>query len=243
MGSSTGSWILLGLVAGVASLASGANIQSSDGQSIVQNNGHTFLSNGAGQIFRRSDGKTVLIGSNGNQIVTDDEDDSDDDDSSSGGNHNSNNIIINGQSTMIQNDGKSFIYGNGREGSYINSNGRSVRIINGAIELNENGQVYTFRSKARSANLKETVTINGQPAQVEYSNGDVIVELADHTVVAKVGDRTFLGDRNSFDNRDKLEAEAKEHAHRIQKEAHENLKKSMDDLHAQLRNTFSNIFH
>ncbi|KAH8373771.1 hypothetical protein KR200_007211 [Drosophila serrata] len=242
MGSSTGSWILLGLVAGVVALASAANIQRSDGQSIVQNNGNTFLSNGAGQIIRRSDGKTVLIGSDGNQIVTSDEDDSLDVDSSSGGNHNSNNIIINGQSTMIQNDGKSFIYGNGRDGSYINSNGRTVRIIDGGIELNEHGQVYNFRPKARTGNQKETIIVNGQPAQVEYSNGDIIVELADHTVIAKVGDRTFLGDRHSFDNRDKLEAEAKNHAHQIQKEVHESIKKSMDDLHAQLKNTFGNLF-
>ncbi|KAH8291536.1 hypothetical protein KR054_012576 [Drosophila jambulina] len=234
MGSSTGSWILLGLVASVASLANAASIQRSDGQSIYQSNGNTYLSNGAGQIIRRADGKTVLIGSDGNQIVTSDEDDSLDFDSSSGGSYNShNNVIINGKNSFYQ--------GNGG-GSFINSNGRTVRIINGVLELTENGQVYTFQPKEKSVNQKETVTINGQPAQVEYSNGDVIVELTDHTVVAKVGDNSFVGDRNSFDNREKLVAEAHEDAHRIQKEVHENLKKTMEELHTQLQSTFGNIF-
>ncbi|KAH8254616.1 hypothetical protein KR032_011230 [Drosophila birchii] len=242
MGSNTGTWILLGLVAVVASLASAANIQRASDQSIYQNGGSTYLSNGAGQIIRRPDGRTVLIGSDGSQIVTSGEDDSADDDSSSGGNHSNNNIIINGQNTVVQNDGHSFIYSNSREGNYITSNGRSMRIINGALELTENGQVYTFQPKARTVNEKETVIVNGQPAQVEYTNGDVIVELADHTVLAKVGDRTFLGDRNSFDNRDKLEAEAKNNAQNLQKELHASLKKTMDDLNAHLQETFGNIF-
>ncbi|KAH8301704.1 hypothetical protein KR059_009546 [Drosophila kikkawai] len=245
MGSSTGTWILLGLVACIASLASAANIQRSDGQSIYQNNGHTFLTSGAGQIIRGPNGKTVLIGSDGSQIVANDSDEDDSLDLDDGShNYNSNNIIINGErSTILQNDGNSILYGSANEGSQMSLNGRTVRVINGGLELNENGQVYTFRPKARSENQKETVNINGKPAQVDYSNGDIVIELADHTVVAKVGDRTFLGDRNSFDNRDKIEAESQKEARRIQEVIHANIKKSMDELHAHLQSTLGNMFH
>ncbi|XP_044316947.1 uncharacterized protein LOC108051740 [Drosophila rhopaloa] len=239
MGSSTGTWILLGLVAGVASLASAAKIPQSDEQTILQNNGNTFLSNGAGQIIQGPDGKTILIGSDGRRIIAD-ADSSEEDDSRDYGQGNSN-VIINGQSgsSLIQSNGHSFIYGDQSHGSYINSNGRSVRIINGAIELNENGQVYTFQPKAAGVNEKETVDINGQPAQVEYSNGDIVIELADHTVIAKTGGRTFLGDRYSFDNRDKLEAEAKNYAQRIENEVRATLQKTMEDLKAELGSLFA----
>ncbi|KAH8402330.1 hypothetical protein KR009_011414 [Drosophila setifemur] len=240
MGSSTGTWILLGLMAG---LASAANVLQTEDQKIIQNNGNTFLSNGAGQIIRRADGKTVLIGSDGRSIVTNSEDSSEEDNYGvqqfSG-----NNVIINGQygNSIVQSNGHSYIYGDSTQGSsIISQNGRSVRIINGAIELTENGQVYNFQPKAPGVNTKETVTINGQPAQVEYSNGDIIVELADHTVIAKTGNRSFLGDRYSFDHREELEAEAQNYANRIQKEVSENLQKSMDDLKDELEKAFGNI--
>ncbi|KAH8280305.1 hypothetical protein KR018_002308 [Drosophila ironensis] len=243
MGPCTGTWILLGLMASIAALAGAANVPPPDDQKIIQNNGNTFLSNGAGQIFRRADGKTVLIGSDGRSIVTDSDDLSDEDDSGVSGNFGHNNVIINGQSgnSIIQSNGHNFIYGNADQGSYINSNGRSVRVANGAIELTERGKVFTFQPKAPGVNSKETVDVNGQPAQVEYSNGDIIVELADHTVIAKVGNRTFLGDRYSFDNRDKLEAEAQNYANRIQEEVSAGIKKTMEDLAADLANTFGGI--
>ncbi|EDW48706.1 uncharacterized protein LOC6610077 [Drosophila sechellia] len=246
MGSNTGAWILLGLLAGIASLSSAANIQRNEDQTILQNNGNTFLSNGAGQIIRGPDGKTVLIGSDGRRIITDadsSEDDSSQDYDHHGGSYN--NVIINGGSgsSVIQGDGHSFIVGDASHGSYMNSNGRSIRIINGAIELNDHGQVYTFQPKAKGVNEKETVTVNGQPAQVEYSNGDIVIELADHTVIAKTGGRTFLGDRESFDNRDKLEAEAKNYADRIQHEVHANLQKTMADIQRDLQNSLGNIFY
>jgi len=91
-------------------------------------------------------------------------------------------------------------------------------------------------------NQKETVDINGQPAQVEYSNGDIVIELADHTVIAKTGGRTFMGDRYSFDNRDKLEAEARQYAEQIQNEVQASLKKTMDDIRANLQESLGNIF-
>ncbi|KAH8365302.1 hypothetical protein KR084_008607 [Drosophila pseudotakahashii] len=240
MCSSSATWILLGLMAGIATQSSAANIQRGEDQTILQNNGNTFLSNGAGQIIRGPDGRTVLIGSDGSRIIAN-ADSSEEDISQDYGNGGNNNVIINGQSgsSIIQSDGHSFIYGDKSHGSYINNNGRTVRIINGAIELNEHGQVYTFQPKAAGVSQKETVNINGQPAQVEYSNGDIVIELADHTVVAKVGGRTFLGDRYSFDNRDKLEAEAKNYAERLQYEIQANLKKTMDDLHAELGNLFA----
>ncbi|KAI8038525.1 uncharacterized protein LOC128254868 [Drosophila gunungcola] len=242
MGSRTGTWILLGLVAGVASLATAANVPQSDEQRILQNNGKTFLSNGAGQIIRGADGKTILIGSDGNRIVVNDA--SSEEESSQDYGQSNSNVIINGQSgsTLIQSDGHSYIYGDASQGSYINSNGRSLRIINGAIELNEHGQVYTFQPKAVGVNEKETVDINGQPAQVEYSNGDIVIELADHTVIAKIGGRTFLGDRYSFDNRDKLEAEAKNYAQRIEHEVNTSIQKSMEELNAELQRTLGNLF-
>ncbi|XP_017072654.1 uncharacterized protein LOC108108915 [Drosophila eugracilis] len=244
MGSSTGTWILLGLVAGIASLSTAANVGRSDDQTILHNNGNTFLSNGAGQIIRGPDGKTVLIGSDGRRIIANADSSEEDVSQDYGSGGSNNNVIINGQggSSIIQSDGHSFIYGDESQGSYINSNGRTVRIINGAIELNENGKVYTFQPKAPGVNQKETVDINGQPAKVEYSNGDIIIELADHTVVAKIGGRTFLGDRYSFDNRDKLEAEAKNYAERIQQEVRASLKKTMDDLHKDLQETLGNLF-
>ncbi|XP_017003197.3 uncharacterized protein Bbd [Drosophila takahashii] len=240
MCSSSATWILLGLMAGIASQSSAASIQRGEDQTILQNNGNTFLSNGAGQIIRGPDGRTVLIGSDGRRIIAN-ADSSEEDDSQDYGHGGNNNVIINGQSgsSIIQSDGHSFVYGDESGGSYINNNGRTVRIINGAIELNEHGQVYTFQPKAAGVSQKETVTINGQPAQVEYSNGDIVIELADHTVVAKVGGRTFLGDRYSFDNRDKLEAEAKNYAERLQHDIQASLKKTMDDLHAELGNLFA----
>lgn len=217
-----------------------ASIAQSDDQRILQNNGNTFLSNGAGQIFRRPDGKTVLIGSDGRSIVTDTDESSEEDIANY---HSVNtNIIRNGPSgnTIIQGSEGNYIYGNG-EGSYISANGRSMRIVNGALELNDNGQIFTFKPKGPGVNTKEIVDVNGQPAQVEYSNGDIVVELADHTVVAKVNGRSFMGDRYTFENREKLENDAKNMAARIQEEVNAGLKKTMEDLQASLKDTFANI--
>ncbi|KAH8319959.1 hypothetical protein KR074_010042 [Drosophila pseudoananassae] len=245
MGSSTRTWILLGLMAGVATLSGAAKLPQEDDQRIIQNNGNTYLSNGAGQIIRRADGKTVLIGSDGRSIVTDTEDSSEEDGSNTYyGNNNNNNVIINGETgnSIVQSYGHSFIYGDGNQGgSYINSNGRTIRIVNGAIELTENGKTYTFQPKARGVATKETVDVNGQPAEVEYTDEDIVVELADHTVIAKIGGRTFVGDRYSFEHREQLEADARNLASRIHEEVNTNLKKTMEDLQANLQNTFANI--
>ncbi|EDV35833.1 uncharacterized protein Dana_GF12271, isoform A [Drosophila ananassae] len=241
MGSSTRTWILLGLMAGVATLSGAANVVQSGDQRIIQNNGNTFLSNGAGQIIRRPDGKTVLIGSDGRSIITDTDESSEEDIANE--HYSNNNVIINGQSgtSIVQSSGHNYIYGDGSQGSYITQNGRSIRIVDGGIELNENGQIFNFKPKGPGVNTKETVDINGQPAQVEYSNGDIVVELADHTVIAKIGGRTFMGDRYSFDNREKLEVDAQNMAARIHEEVNADIKKTMEDLHASLQNTFANI--
>ncbi|EDV55313.1 uncharacterized protein LOC6547529 [Drosophila erecta] len=245
MPSNTGAWILLGVLAGIASLASAANIQRNEDQTIHQSNGNTFLSNGAGQIIRGPDGRTVLIGSDGRRIITD-ADYSDYDmprDYDYSGNFN--NVIINGGSgsSVFQNNGHSSAFGDWSQGSYVSSNGRTIRVINGAMELNDHGQVYTFKPKAAGVNEKETVTINGQPAQVEYTNGDIVVELADHTVIAKIGERTFVGDRESFDNRDKLEAEAKNYAARIHQQVQDNIRKTMEDIQRNLQGSMGHIFY
>ncbi|KAH8279271.1 hypothetical protein KR026_005379 [Drosophila bipectinata] len=244
MSSSTRTWILLGLMAGAATLSGAAKLPQEDDQRIIQNNGNTYLSNGAGQIFRRADGKTVLIGSDGRSIVTDTDDSSEEDVSNTYYSNNNNNVIINGESgnSIVQSNGHSFIYGDANQGgSFINSNGRTIRIVNGAIELTENGQTYTFQPKGRGAATKETVDVNGQPAEVEYTNEDIVVELADHTVIAKIGGRTFVGDRYSFEHREEMEADARNLASRIHEEVNTNLKKTMEDLQATLQNTFANI--
>ncbi|XP_017051031.1 uncharacterized protein LOC108094770 [Drosophila ficusphila] len=241
MGLCTGTWI--SLVVAIATLTSAANIQRSDDSRIVHSNGNTFLSNGAGQIIRGPDGKVVLIGSDGRRIIANDDSSEEDPSQESGQNYNSN-VIINGRtgSNIIQSNGHSFIYGPSSEGGVIVNSGYTVRIINGALELTENGKVYTFQPKPAGVNEQETVDINGQPAVVEYSNGNVIIELADKTVIAKVGDQTFLGDRYSFDNRDKLVAETNQYVQRVQQEVQDNLKKTMSDLNAQLQRTLGNIF-
>ncbi|KAH8291535.1 hypothetical protein KR054_012577, partial [Drosophila jambulina] len=192
-------------------------------QTIFERNGNTFLSHSAGQIYTRPDGRTALMGSGGGQIITGGFD------SPSGGNYNTNtninnnnNVITNGHSTIVQDNGRDFIYGSAGEGSYINGReGFGVRIVNGGLEVTENGRVHSFPPKQ---NHRETVTINGQAAQVEYTNGDIIVELSDHTVIAKVGNRPFVGDRNTFDNRDRLEAEARNNSQRSQNEARSNFR-------------------
>ncbi|EDW91393.2 uncharacterized protein LOC6530798 [Drosophila yakuba] len=243
MPSNTGAWILLGLLAGIAALSSAATIQQSGDKTILRNNGHTFLSSGAGQIIRGPDGRTVLIGSNGQRIVVNGDSSEEDNSPEYGTRGHHNNVIINGGSgsSVYHNDGRGFIVGNANEDSYITGDGRSLRVINGAIELNDHGQVYVFPPKAPGVYEKETVPVNGQPALVEYSNGDIVVELADHTVFAKVGDRTFLGDRASFNNRDKLEAEAKNYAERVQQEVLAGLQKTMDDIHRNIQDSLRRV--
>ncbi|XP_043644248.1 uncharacterized protein LOC122613896 [Drosophila teissieri] len=246
MPSNTGAWILLGLLAGIASLSSAGTILRNGDRTILQNNGNTILSSGAGQIFRRPDGRMVLIGSNGRSMIVNGGASSEEDISGeygTGGHHN--NIIINGGSgsSVYRNGGQGFIVGDANKDTFITGDGRSVRVVNGAIELNDHGQVYVFHPKAAGVYDKETVPFSGQTAQVEYSNGDIVVELVDHTVIAKIGDRIFVGDRESFNNRDKLEAEVKNYGHRIQQEIQESIQKTMEDVYRSIQDSIRPVMY
>ncbi|XP_068145903.1 uncharacterized protein Bbd [Drosophila tropicalis] len=208
--------IILGLIAS-GIYAQNPEVQIEGGGGIIQQkDGSTYLANEAGQIFRRADGKTVLIGANGQQLVTDgdDSDESDDDDSHFSSNFN--NVVINGANgggtNFYQTGGKSYLFVTAQENSYINSNGHSLKVINGGLLLEEGGKQYTFLPRAADVNQKETVDINGKPATVEYSRGNVIIELSDKTLIAKLGNRIFVGDRDGFNNREKLESEINQQA-------------------------------
>ncbi|XP_034654343.1 uncharacterized protein LOC117892306 [Drosophila subobscura] len=232
--------LILGLIGGVACLAS-AMPQGGDAeeQKLIRSGGSTYLSNGAGQIIKGPNGKTILIGSDGRQIVADSSDSDEDvslDDGTSG-----NNVIINGgQSSIITSNGRTHQYATGNI-NYSTHNGHSVTVVNGVITLTEGGKQYRFEAQPAGVEKRETIDINGKPATVQYSNGDVIVELADQTVIAKVGDSSFIGDRQSFENRDKLQAEALQQAQQIQQQVQEDVKRMMQNLNEELQRTLGNI--
>ncbi|EDW36193.1 GL17667 [Drosophila persimilis] len=246
--------IILGLIGSVVACLASAMPQGtgSDDQKILRSQGSTFLSNGAGQIIRGADGKTILIGSDGRRIIADtsisEEDASQDDDSflvqNNGGSSissNDNNIFINGgQSNIITSNGKTLQYGTGNI-NYSGYNGHSINVVNGVITLREGGKQYTFEAQPPNVEKREAIVINGQPATVQYSHGDVIVELADQTVIAIVGNTSFIGDRTSFENRDKLQAEAKTYAENIQRQVQEGLKKSLQQMNEDLQKSLGNI--
>ncbi|XP_041448066.1 uncharacterized protein LOC111077270 [Drosophila obscura] len=233
-------WMILGLIGSVACLAS-AMPQGADDQQILRNKGSTYLSNGAGQIIRGADGKTILIGSDGRRIIADASDSEEDASQDIGLIGGSNNIVINGgQSSIITSNGKTLQYGAGNI-NYSGYNGHSITVVNGVITLTEGGKQYRFEAKPANVEKRETIDINGKPATVQYSNGDVIVELADQTVIAKIGDSSFIGDRNSFENRDKLQAEAKQYAEKIQLQVQEDLKNMLQGMREELQKTLGNI--
>ncbi|KAH8421028.1 hypothetical protein KR222_004441 [Zaprionus bogoriensis] len=203
--------------------------------------GNTVLQNEAGSIHTGPDGRTVLIGANGQTLVSNgddsDEDDSDDDDDVHfSGNFHSNNVVINGRSIRDGSGGiftggdGTLLVNHGGEGSFQSYNNYQLRILNGGLQLTTGGKVYNFPPK--DTNSQEKIDINGQPATVEYNNGNIVVQLADGTVLAKADNGLFSGNRQSFDNRKKIQENAAREAARVQ----ENLAQFQKDLHLRLGN-------
>ncbi|XP_033254033.1 uncharacterized protein LOC117193392, partial [Drosophila miranda] len=154
---------------------------------------------------------------------------------------NDNNIFINGgQSNIITSNGKTLQYGTGNI-NYSGYNGHSINVVNGVITLKEGGKQYTFETQPPNVEKREAIVINGQSATVQYSHGDVIVELADQTVIAIVGNTFFIGDSTSFENRDKLQEEAKKYAENIQRQVQEGLKKTLQQMNEDLQRSLGNI--
>ncbi|EDW00768.1 uncharacterized protein LOC6560117 [Drosophila grimshawi] len=232
------------------------NQEAAPGGVIYKNGGNVFLQNEAGSIYTRPDGRKVLVGAGGQTIVTGADDS--DEDTSAEGNYNGGGggIFINGQQVGGGGGGSSFISGGGSslfinqagEGAYQTYNNNQIRIINGGLQLTSGGQVYTFPAKGADVNSKETVEINGQNAVVEYQNGNIIVELADGTVLAKADGGLFSGNRQSYDNRKQIQADAaleaaraQEYAASLQKNLHEQLSNQMRNLQEELQRTLGNI--
>lgn len=217
--------------------------------------GNTVLQNEAGSIHTRPDGSTVLIGSDGQTLVTngrDSDDDEQDDDDISGPSFHSNNVIINGRSvhgggSIFTGNGGSVLVNHGGEGSYQSYNNYQLRLVNGGLQLTVGGKEYNFLPKA--TNSQEKVDINGQQATVDYENGNIVVQLADGTVLAKTETGLFSGsDRQSYDNRKKIQEDAareaeqvQQHIANLQRDLQENLAAQMKQLQENLQLTLGNI--
>lgn len=214
--------------------------------------GNTVLQNEAGSIYTRPDGRTVLIGADGQTLVTNGSDsDEEDDDDISGSSFHSNNVIINGRSvngggSFFTSNGGSVLVNQGGEGSFQSYNNYQLRIVNGGLQLTVAGKVYNFAPK--DTNSQEKIDINGQQATVSYENGNIVVQLADGTVLAKTESGLFSGDRQSYDNRKQIQENAareaervQQHVAQLQKELHDNLAIQMKQLQENLQQTLGNI--
>lgn len=214
-----------------------------------------MLQNEAGSIYTRPDGRKVLVGAGGQTIVTgaDDSDEDDDDDTQSGfsGNY-GNNVVINGRSvggsSFISSNGGALVMNQAGEGGYQTYNNHQIRIVNGGLQLTTGGQVYDFPAKDASVSSQEKININGQEATVQYENGNIVVELADGTVLAKADGGLFSGDRNSYVNRKQIQEDAARQAAKVQediahlqKELNERLNFQMRKLQEDLEHTLGNI--
>ncbi|XP_030554171.1 uncharacterized protein LOC115758153 [Drosophila novamexicana] len=217
--------------------------------------GNVVLQNEAGSIYTRPDGRKVLVGAGGQTIVTgaDDSDEDDDDDTQSGfsGNY-GNNVVINGRSvggsSFISSNGGALVMNQAGEGGYQTYNNHQIRIVNGGLQLTTGGQVYDFPAKDASVSSQEKININGQEATVQYENGNIVVELADGTVLAKADGGLFSGDRNSYVNRKQIQEDAARQAAKVQediahlqKELNERLNFQMRKLQEDLEHTLGNI--
>lgn len=213
--------------------------------------GNTGLQNEAGSIHTRPDGSTVLIGTGGQTLVTNGDDSDEDDDDFSGLSFN--NVIINGRSvqggggSVFTGNGGSLLVNDGGEGSFQSYNNYQLRIVNGGLQLTVGGKVYNFLPK--DTNTQEKVDINGQQATVDYENGNIVVQLADGTVLAKTETGLFSGsDRQLYDNRKQIQENAAREAERVQqqianlqKELQQNLAIQMKQLQENLEQTLGNI--
>lgn len=219
---------------------------------LYNHGGNTVLQNEAGSIHTRPDGSTVLIGAGGQTLVVNGDDSDEDDDDFSGPSYHGNNVIINGRSvqgggSFFTGNGGSVLVNHGGEGSFQSYNNYQLRIVNGGLQLNVGGKVYNFLPK--DTNTQEKVDINGQQATVDYENGNIVVQLADGTVLAKTETGLFSGsDRQSYDNRKQIQENAAREAERVQqqianmqKELQQNLAIQMKQLQDNLEQTLGNI--
>lgn len=171
--------------------------------------GNVALQNEAGSIYRRPDGRTVLVGANGQTLVTG-ADDSDEDTSFSDEDQlyaGRNVIIKGGKGQGFINEGTVIISQTG-EGTIQTFKNYRLQLVNGGLRLTVEGKNYDFPAKDASVNSKEQIDINGQKATLQYDNGNIVVELADGTVMAKAEGGLFSGNRYSYDNRKQIQANA-----------------------------------
>ncbi|XP_060656661.1 uncharacterized protein LOC132791660 [Drosophila nasuta] len=194
---------------------------------------NNVLQNGAGSIFTRPDGRTVLLGSGGQTLVTGGDSDSDEEDDDDVRDFNSgSNVFYNSQ-----------YFSNAGYGGTTIINGYQFNIVDGGIQLKIGDKVYNYPAKDASVKSKETVDINGQQATLEYDNGNIVLQLADGTVFAKTENGIFSGNRESYENRGKLHQAALDQAARVQQEVAElqnRIQAQMQQLQANLENTFKN---
>ncbi|SPP72899.1 uncharacterized protein LOC117590383 [Drosophila guanche] len=105
--------------------------------------------------------------------------------------------------TTIMDNGHTLIHGTG-DSNKISYNGHTILVEHGVIRLLEGDKPYTFRPQADSVETRKSVSINGHPATVQFSRGNIFVHLPDGTVVAKSGNNYFVGDRYAVENRDTM---------------------------------------
>ncbi|XP_034476956.1 uncharacterized protein LOC117783605 [Drosophila innubila] len=220
---------------------------------VYNQRGNTFLQNEAGSIYTRPDGKTVLVGANGQTIVTDRDSSSDEDkDDNDDHFHSGSNIIINGQSigggSFSTGQGGVMLFNDGGEGSTQFFGNYQINIVNGGIQLRSGGKVYNFPAKDPSVKSQEKIDINGNEATLEYDNGNIVIELADGTVFAKTEDGLFSGNRQSYENRAQIKENALREAaltqQRVQQEVaniQSRIQAEMRELDANLQRTLGNI--
>ncbi|XP_030375701.1 uncharacterized protein LOC115624981 [Scaptodrosophila lebanonensis] len=219
----------------------GTYLQGPGGTILHNSAGGTILQNGAGSIYTRPDGRRVLVGSNGQTLVT--RPDSDEDSSDSGeydkwisDSGDNQNVIINGQSYGSGSGGNVLI--GGQNGVFING-GQTVRVVNGGLQLTEGGRDYVFKPRAPGVTEQEQVEINGHPATVFYEQGGVRVERQDGTVLAYGinGEGLFMGDKQAYAKRKEILADIPRQTAQIGEE----VRRSMEKLQAELQQSLGNI--
>ncbi|KAL7738106.1 hypothetical protein ACLKA6_006453 [Drosophila palustris] len=212
----------------------------------VQNRGNTVLQNGAGSIYTRPDGKTVLVGANGQTIVTGGDSSSDesdeDDDGKSGSKVIINGQIMGGNSFVSHNtNGGVMLFNNDGEGSSQYFNNYQIKITNGGIQLSTGGKDYNFPAKDASVKSQEKVDINGQQATLEYDNGNIVIELADGTVFAKADGGLFSGNRQAYENRAQIREDALKNAAEVQQRVQQEVADIQNRIQAQMRDLEENL--
>ncbi|XP_034654346.1 uncharacterized protein LOC117892308 [Drosophila subobscura] len=113
------------------------------------------------------------------------------------------NLRFASSATTIMDNGHTLIHGTG-DSNKISYNGHTILVEHGIIRLLEGDKPYTFRPQAANVEKSKSISINGHPATVQFSRGNIFVHLPDGTVVAKSGNSYFVGDRYAVENRDTM---------------------------------------